>query len=80
MSMTGVSITSSKSMQLEATQDVYDKLITKLNLILINDKSQTAVIRPKLFEIMSERKELGKYSASELYVMQQDIKKQIRQM
>ena len=38
MSMIGVSVASSKSLQLEATQEAYNKAVVKLNLLLIDDK------------------------------------------
>ena len=35
MSMSGVSITSSKGLQFESTQEAYNRAIIKLNLLLI---------------------------------------------
>ena len=39
MSMIGVSVASSKSLQLEATQEAYDRAVVKLNLLSIEDKT-----------------------------------------
>ena len=65
MSIRGVSVASSKSLQLEA----YDRAIVELNLVLIEDKTHEQVVRSKLFEVMDESNELGDYSTSNLYVM-----------
>jgi len=73
MSMIGVSVASNQSLQLEATQEAYDRTIVKLNLLLIDDKTHEKAVRTKLFEVMDERNELGDYSFSELYVMQKSI-------
>ena len=77
MSMVGVSVASSKSLQLEATQEAYDRAIVKLNLLLINDKAHEQAVRTKLFEVMDERNELGDYSPSDLYIMQKSIEEKI---
>lgn len=77
MSMIGVSVASSKSLQLEATQEAYDRAIVKLNLILIDDKTHEKAVRTKLFEVMDERNELGDYSTSELYIMQKSIEEMV---
>lgn len=77
MSMIGVSVASSKSLQLEATQEAYDRAIIKLNLLLIDDKTHEQVVRSQLFEVMDERNELGDYSTSELHVMGKSIEKNV---
>ena len=77
MSMIGVSVASSKSLQLEATQEAYDRAVVKLNLLLIEDKTHEQAVRTKLFEVMDERNQLGKYSTSDLYVMQKSIEKTV---
>lgn len=77
MSMVGVSVASNKSLQLEATQEAYNRSIVKLNLLLIEDKTHEEAVRTKLFEVMDERNELGDYSASDLYVMQKSIEKTV---
>jgi|TARA_R110000796_G_scaffold252255_1_gene385809 ketol-acid reductoisomerase len=77
MSMIGVSVASSKSLQLEATQEAYNRAVVKLNLLLIDDKTHEEVVRSKLFEVMDERNQLGKYSTSDLYVMQKSIEKTV---
>lgn len=77
MSMIGVSVASSKSLQLEATQEAYDRAIVKLNLLLIDDKTHEQAVRTKLFEVMDERNELGDYSTSELYIMQKSIEEMV---
>jgi hypothetical protein len=77
MSMIGVSVASSKSLQLEATQEAYDRAIVKLNLLLIDDKTHEQAVRTKLFEVMDERNELGDYSTSDLYVMGKGIEKAV---
>ena len=77
MSMIGVSVASNKSLQLEATQEAYNRAVVKLNLLLIDDKTHEEVVRSKLFEVMDERNQLGKYSTSDLYVMQKSIEKTV---
>ena len=77
MSMQGVSITSSKGLQLEATQEAYNRAVIKLNLLLIEGTTHEEAVRTKLFEVMRERNKLGKYSASDLYVMQKSIEKKV---
>lgn len=73
MSMIGVLVASNKSLQLEATQEAYNRAIVKFNLLLIEDKTHEKEVRTKLFEVMDERNELGEYSTSDLYVMQKSI-------
>ena len=77
MSMIGVSVASNKSLQLEATQEAYDRAIVKLNLLLIDDKTHQQAVRAKLFEVMDERNELGDYSTSDLHVMGKRIEKAV---
>ena len=77
MSMSGVSITSSKGLQFESTQEAYNRAIIKLNLLLIEGTTHEEAVRTKLFEIMREKNKLSKYSASELYVMQKSIEKKV---
>ena len=59
MSMIGVSVASNKSLQLEATQEAYNRAVVKLNLLLIDDKTHEEVVRSKLFEVMDERNQLA---------------------
>ncbi|AMN51076.1 hypothetical protein [Psychrobacter sp. P2G3] len=77
MSMSGVSVASNKSLQLEATQEAYNRAVVKLNLLLIEDKTHEEDVRAKLIEVMKERNKLGKYSFSDLYVMQKSIEKTV---
>ena len=77
MSMIGVSVASSKSLQLEATQEAYNRAVVKLNLLLIEDKTHEEAVRTKLFEVMDERNELGDYSTSDLHVMGKGIEKAV---
>lgn len=77
MSMIGVSVASSKSLQFEATQEAYDRAIVKLNLLLIDDKTHEQAVRTKLFEVMDARNELGDYSTSDLHVMGKGIEKTV---
>ena len=77
MSMIGVSVASSKSLQLEATQEAYNRAVIRLNLLLIEDKTYEEDVRAKLMEVMKERNKLGKYSTSDLYVMQKSIEKTV---
>lgn len=75
--MSGVSVASSKSLQLEAPQETYDRMIVKLNLILIEDKTFEEAIRNKIFEVMDIRNELDNCSTAELYMMQKNIDKEV---
>ena len=77
MSMIGVSVASSKSLQLEATQEAYNRAVIKLNLLLIEDKAQKEAVRVKLTEVMKERNQLGKYSTSDLYVRGKKIEESV---
>ncbi|MGP5417601.1 hypothetical protein ACTXMT_12270 [Psychrobacter faecalis] len=77
MSMIGVSVASSKSLQLEATQEAYNRAVIKLNLLLIEDKAQEEAVRVKLTEVMKERNKLGKYSTSDLYVREKKIEESV---
>ena len=77
MSMIGVSVASSKSLQLEATQEAYNRAVVRLNLLLIEDKTYEEDVRAKLMEVMKERNKLGNYSTSDLYVMQKSIEKTV---
>jgi hypothetical protein len=43
----------------------------------MKDKTHEVAVREKLIEVMKERNKLGKYSASELYVMQKSIEKKV---
>lgn len=79
MSMSGVSVASSQSLQLEATQEAYDRAIVTLNLFLIEDTVHEDAVRTKLFEVMDERNELGDYSTSDLYVMAKNIEGNVDQ-
>ena len=79
MSMSGVSVASSKSLQLEATQEAYDRAIVTLNLVLIEDTAHKDTVRKKLFEVMDERNELGDYSTSDLHTMAKDVEKNVDQ-
>ncbi|WP_201604257.1 hypothetical protein [Psychrobacter submarinus] len=79
MSMSGVSVASSQSLQLEATQEAYDRAIVTLNLVLIEDTTYENAVRTKLFEIMDERNELGNYSTSDLHAMAKDIEGNVDQ-
>ncbi|WP_201618370.1 hypothetical protein [Psychrobacter urativorans] len=77
MSMIGVSVASNKSLQFEATQEAYNRVVIRLNLLLIEDKTHEEAVRTKLFEVMREKNKLSKYSASDLYVMQKSIEKRL---
>lgn len=77
MTMQGVSITSSKGLQFESTQEAYNRVVIRLNLLLIEGTTHEEAVRTKLFEVMREKNKLSKYSASELYVMQKSIEKTV---
>ena len=77
MSMIGVSVASNKSLQLEATQEAYNRVVIRLNLLLIEDKTHEEDVRAKLIEVMKERNKLGKYSTSDLYVRGKKIEKSV---
>ncbi|WP_201542888.1 hypothetical protein [Psychrobacter faecalis] len=77
MSMIGVSVASNKSLQLEDTQEAYNRAVVRLNLLLIGDKTYEEDVRAKLMEVMKERNKLGKYSTSDLRVMGKSIEKAV---
>jgi len=77
MSMSGVSVASNRSLQFEATQEAYTRVVVRLNLLLIEGTTHEEAVRTKLFEVMDERNKLGNYSASDLYVMQKSIEKKV---
>ncbi|WP_426243821.1 hypothetical protein [Psychrobacter sp. TWP2-1-2] len=77
MSMSGVSVASNRSLQFEATQEAYNRVVIRLNLLLIEGTTHEEAVRTKLFKVMDERNKLGDYSASDLYVMQKRIEKKV---
>ena len=77
MTMQGVSITSSKGLQFESTQEAYNRVVIRLNLLLIEGTTHEEAVRTKLFEVMREKNKLSKYSFSELYAMQKSIEKTV---
>lgn len=79
MSMSGVSVASGQSLQLEATQEAYDRAIVTLNLVLIEDTAHEEAVRTRLFKVMDERNELGDCSTFDLHVMAKNVEGDVAQ-
>lgn len=75
MSMIGVSVASSKSLQLEATQEAYNKQIGRLNTFLIKDDTHEETVMAKMIELTQQEATLSQFSAGELSKMYQRSKK-----
>ena len=77
MSMIGVSVASSKSLQLEATQEAYNKQIGRLNTFLIKDDTHEETVMAKMIELTQQEATLSQFNAGELSKMCSEIKKNI---
>jgi len=77
--MSGVSVASGQSLQLEASREAYDRAIVTLNLVLIEDTAHEEAVRTRLFKVMDERNELGDYSTFDLHVMAKNIEGNVDQ-
>lgn len=77
MSMIGVSVASSKSLQLEATQEAYNNQIGRLNTFLVKDNTHEDVVMAKMVELTQQEAVLSQFNASELSKMQAEIKPSI---
>lgn len=74
MSMIGVSVASSKSLEFEATQEAYNKEIGRLNNFLVQDNTHEDVVMVKMIELTDQEATLSQYSASELSKMRSEIR------
>jgi len=77
MSMSGVSVASSKSLQLEATQEAYNKQIGRLNTLLVQDDTHEEIVMAKMVELTQQEAMLSQFSAVELGKMCSNIKQNI---
>ncbi len=77
MSMIGVSVASSKSLQLEATQEAYNNQIGRLNTFLIKDNTHEDTVMAKMVELTQQEAILSQFSAGELSKMRSEIKQNI---
>ena len=74
MSMIGVSVASSKSLQFEATQEAYNNQVGRLNTFLIKDDTHEDIVMAKMIELTQQEATLSQFSASELNKMRLEIK------
>lgn len=74
MSTVGVSITSSKSLQFEATQDAYNDQIGRLNTFLIKDSTHEEIVMAKMVELTDQEATLSQFIAGELDKMLSEIR------
>ena len=77
MSMIGVSVASSKSLQLEATQEAYNNQIGRLNTLLVQDDTHEEIVMAKMVELTQQEATLSQFGAGELGKMHLEIKHNI---
>lgn len=77
MSMIGISVASSKSLQFEATQEAYNKEIGRLNNFLVQDDTHEDVVMAKMIELTDQEATLSQFSAGELNKMRLEIRPSI---
>jgi len=74
MSMIGVSVASSKSLQLEATQEAYNNQIGRLNIFLVQDNTHEEIVMAKMIELTQQEATLSQFGAGELNKMRLEIR------
>ena len=77
MSMIGVSVASSKSLQLEATQEAYNNQIGRLNTFLVKDNTHEDTVMAKMVELTQQEATLSQFGAGALSKMRSEIKHNI---
>ena len=77
MSMVGVSVASNHFMVFEEAQREYHRQMGRLNTFGLENEAHSDSIRKKMFELKDEESMLRECSASELYVIQKQLKQRI---
>lgn len=73
MSMSGISVTSDKSLELESTQNVYHTQIARLNRFGMDNQEHNDAILSKMKELAAEERSLSDFSANELRLMKKEL-------
>lgn len=77
MSIRGVSVASNHFMMFEEAQREYYRQMGRLNTFGLENEAHSDSIRKKMFELKDEERLLREYSASELYVIQKELRQKI---
>ncbi|AMN51087.1 hypothetical protein [Psychrobacter sp. P2G3] len=77
MSIEGISVASNHFMMFEEAQREYYRQMGRLNTFGLENETHSDSIRKKMFELKDEERLLREYSASELYVIQKELKLKI---
>ncbi|WP_299221903.1 hypothetical protein [uncultured Psychrobacter sp.] len=77
MSIRGVSVASNHFMMFEEAQREYYRQMGRLNTFGLENEAHSDSILKKMFELKGEESMLREYSASELYVIQKELKQKI---
>ena len=77
MSIRGVSVASNHFMMFEEAQREYYRQMGRLNTFGLENEAHSDSIRKKMFELKDEERSLREYSASELYVIQKELKQKV---
>lgn len=77
MGIEGVSVASNHFMMFEEAQREYYRQMGRLNTFGLENESHSDSILKKMFELKDEESMLREYSASELYVIQKQLKQKI---
>ena len=77
MSIEGVSVASNHFMMFEEVQREYYRQMGRLNTFGLEYEAHSDSIRKKMFELKDEERLLRECSASELYVIQKELKQKI---
>ena len=77
MSIEGISVASNHFMMFEEAQREYYCQMGRLNTFGLENEAHSDSIRKKMFELKDEERSLREYSASELYVIQKELKQKV---
>lgn len=77
MGIEGVSVASNHFMMFEEAQREYYRQMGRLNTFGLENEAHSDSILKKMFELKDEESMLRKYSASELYVIQKELKQKV---
>lgn len=77
MGIEGVSVASNHFMMFEEAQREYYRQMGRLNTFGLENEAHSNSILKKMFELKDEESMLREYSASELYVIQKQLKKKV---
>lgn len=77
MGIEGVSVASNHFMMFEEAQREYYRQMGRLNTFGLENEAHSDSIRKKMFELKDEERSLREYSASELYVIQKELKQKV---